>query len=61
MAAPNTKLTTTVNARDAKGGAKKEHNIWKPEEVQEVIRDKNETREKPEFDVRRGQVGSSVL
>jgi hypothetical protein len=51
LAPPRTKITTTVNNRDPKGGIKKETDIWTPDEVKEIIVDKSEGRKRPDFDV----------
>ena len=54
VAKPYAKVNAVVNDRDAKGGAKvnkPSNDIWSADEVKDIVVDKNETREEPEFDV----------
>lgn len=51
IAKPHTKIQTTVNNRDPKGGAKQTSDIWAPDEIKDIVVDKNETRIRPEFDI----------
>merc|ERR1712062_842358 len=55
------KINVTHNTRNINTGANEQKNvIWEPEEIKDFVKEKNETRPRPEFDcIFKQNVGSS--